>query len=266
MNNYNQADQQLHRLSQLLAKAGRTFLKQKDDDSHTNLAFNETKNRLETHPITDASGSDSVQLTLRLVDVCFEWIDDEGVTIRTISTAKKSIAEIEKQLESGAKSCGLKTEGFSDPMHYEIPEYHFQKQPVQLLSRLALNEWVYWRTKANEACRMLAKALNTDVTPRIWPHHFDTGSYIQYSDDLGIGFGLAIKDETIGSPYFYARTYQQNITDLFSDNIEVGELLSEPWNGAVLPLTNLLGEENDHQKSLLTTFCKSIIEAISRGN
>ncbi|MFT5886141.1 MAG: hypothetical protein ACI9IP_002605 [Arcticibacterium sp.] len=40
MTGYTQTDQQLHWLSQIIAKANRTYVPAEEDDSHTNLYFN----------------------------------------------------------------------------------------------------------------------------------------------------------------------------------------------------------------------------------
>ena len=46
MQRYPKVDQQIHLLSQLIAKANRTFVPKSEDDSHTNLFFDPLGNRI----------------------------------------------------------------------------------------------------------------------------------------------------------------------------------------------------------------------------
>lgn len=44
--NYNKTDHQVHLLSQIIAKFNRTYVAEKEDDSHTNLDFDPLGHRL----------------------------------------------------------------------------------------------------------------------------------------------------------------------------------------------------------------------------
>ncbi|MBO6524788.1 MAG: hypothetical protein JJ971_13235 [Balneolaceae bacterium] len=238
MNSYNQTDQRIHYLSQILAKTGRTFVEKKEDDSHTNLGFVPSTNWLETHWIESPKGK--IKLVLRITDFCILWLDEKGEAFQTISTVLKTQEEVEDQLKKGIKEAGLDPEGFSEPLHFEIPDYTFVGKPFQMINRHNLDEWTQWRTLANEACGKVLGILDAGVPIRIWPHHFDTGIYVQATDEPGIGFGLAMKDEMAGAPYFYMSGYP---SEGKLDYSEAPELTSGRWEitegfkGAILPLT-----------------------------
>ena len=240
MNNYIQADQQLHRLCQVMAKANRSFVPEKEDDSHTNLGFNTDKLQIEGRWIETAS--QRIRLILRLTDVCYVWQDEGEETIQTVSTAKKQMYDIEEQVAKTIQQQGLDMNAFKEPLHFEIPKYHFANQPVALLSRLALNEWIFWRTLANQSCAHLLEKLGAASEIRIWPHHFDTGIYIEPNEQVGIGFGLAMKDDKAGAPYFYATCYPKNGELGYSQApaLSTGEWHINDWKGAVLSLEKLL--------------------------
>ncbi len=227
-----------------MAKAGRTFVPTQADDSHTNITFNKEKDRIEGRWIDTPNGK--VMLVLRMIDVCYLWIDEKGATIQTVSTAKKHIREIEEQLIIGIEKMGLNSEGFTDTLHFEIPEYSFMKQPVQLLSMHAINEWKKWRGIANEACELLLHDLNKESEIRIWPHHFDTGIFVEISEDYGVGFGLAIKDEMVGAPYFYASCYLSERHAVYENmpDLNKGRWIVDGWMGAVLSLQDLKKESD----------------------
>ena len=60
--------------------------------------------------------------------------------------------------------------------------------------------------------------MNSEV--RIWPHHFDTGIYLEVNSKLGIGFGWAMADKMIDQPYFYFTPYGLNGHKLLTENLE----------------------------------------------
>ena len=89
---------------------------------------------------------------------------------------------------------------------------------------------------------------------RIWPHHFDTGIYVMATKQLGLGFGLAMKDAMVGAPYFYLSGYNQenpvsykNLNPLTHGKWETGE----QWNGAVLSLGALEGFSKEKAGSMI---------------
>lgn len=237
---YSQTDKRIHYLVQILAKAGRTFIEKRDDDSHTNLYFDSEKNWIETHPIDSSKGK--VKLVLRITDFCMLWIDAKEDTIQTASTVKKLQYEVEKQLEKGINEIGLDPDGFSNSMHYEIPEYSFLGQPFQMINKHQLDEWKAWRILGNEACEKVLRILDIDAPIRIWPHHFDTGIYVSASENLSIGFGLAMDDEIAGAPYFYMTGYPSKGILSYEDLPNLGQAqweTGEGFKGSILPITEL---------------------------
>lgn len=254
MNNYTQADQQLHRLCQIIAKANRAYISAKDDDSHTNLGFNPNRDRIEGRWIETENGK--IKLILRLTDVCFLWMDENGNDLQTVSTGKKHIVEIEHQLKKGLINTGLDSSRLLEPLHYKIPKYSFLHQPVALLSRLALNEWMHWRGLANESCEYLLKSFNQNLEIRIWPHHFDTAIYMDLNEKYGIGFGMAMKDDMVGSPYFYTTCFPKSGEADYSGikELDHGRWIVQKWNGAVLPMLDLEHQNKKVVMAIIKTF------------
>jgi hypothetical protein len=240
---YTALDQQLHQLSQVLAKANRSFIPAIEDDSHTNLAFDSLGKRIMGRWIH--STSNKIMLTYHLPSQNYEWINGNFQVLITIPSLDKTISQIESEIAITIAQLNLDASGYTLPMHYEIPEYSFKGQKVEAFSKNQLDTWMHYRLIANEACHALLEhlALNTEI--RIWPHHFDTGLYINVNSKLGIGFGLAMEDQMAGAPYFYMAGYglqnplsYNQLPTLSSGRWEIGP----HWNGAILPLTEL--EEN----------------------
>lgn len=254
--NYTQTDRRIHYLSQILAKAGRTFASKKEDDSHTNVSFNTAKNRIEGRWFDTPKGK--MMLVLRITDFCMIWMNEKEEAIQTVSTVKKLSSEIELQLEKGIAEMGLEQGGFSDPLHYEIPKYSFIDQPIQMINKHLLDEWKEWRALGNEACEKVLGILDVEGETRIWPHHFDTGIYVSANEKIGIGFGLAMEDDMAGAPYFYMSGYPnegsltyENLPDLGPGKWETGE----GFKGAILPI-----EDFEESKQALDTYIEKALE------
>lgn len=60
---------------------------------------------------------------------------------------------------------------------------------------------------ANTVSQHMLDNLQLESGICIWPHHFDSGIYIQETADLELGFGLAMKDTMVGEAYFYMSGY-----------------------------------------------------------
>jgi hypothetical protein len=93
----------------------------------------------------------------------------------------------------------------------------------------------------------------------IWPHHFDSGIYIQVKADLGLGFGLAMEDTMLGEAYFYMSGYggespisYQNLTQLSAGKWEIGE----HWKGAVLPTNTISDSSHEEAARVVHLFIK----------
>jgi hypothetical protein len=181
-------------------------------------------------------------LTLNLSSQNFEWINQKQEVLGLFKTIGKQIETIEKEVSSSLRSFGLEPNGFTDKLHYEIPEYSFMNDPVPEINENDVLEWANYRLLANEACSAILTTLGVDGEIRIWPHHFDTGIYVNANENISIGFGLAMEDQMAGAPYLYMSGYPTNGKLDFN---EVTELpfgrweISEHWNGAILPLTEL---------------------------
>ena len=183
-----------------------------------------------------------IMLTLNLTNQSFEWIDQKQKVWGMFPTAGKLPADIENEISASMAGLGLNAVGFTQKMHYDIPEYGFMNEPIPEMSEEDLLEWANYRLLANEACAAILTTLGVTGEIRIWPHHFDTGIYVAANENMGIGFGLAMEDQMAGAPYLYMSGYPTSGTLDFSSVTELpfGRWeLSEYWNGAIMPLNEL---------------------------
>lgn len=240
MQEYIKTDQQLHWLSQVLAKAGRAFVPEKPDDSHTNLYFDPLAGKLCSRWIE--KDKQKFMLTLNLASMQFEWVDRYFDVKQSTSALGKSMEELEKEVAVFPGSLGLPSEKIYEALHFEIPDYGFDSIAQKDISEEGIRQWKFFRYLANLTSLDFLGFLQAENEIRIWPHHFDTGVYAQLTPGFGIGFGLAMEDSMAGQPYFYLVGYASD-GQLQYKNLPAPEtgkwITGDNWNGAILPLGEL---------------------------
>lgn len=167
----------------------------------------------------------------------------------SIAVAGKNLIQFKAAIKNFLTSQGIETAGYDKPMHYAIPDYDLPEFLPSPFDPKPFESWVEMRSLANVACNRLAGYFQLFDEPRIWPHHFDTGIYLQVLEQLGIGFGLAMKDKMVGDAYFYLAAYASNIQFDFkaADSLDAGFWIAAGgWKGAVLPI-NLLQEVSSNK-------------------
>jgi len=241
MQAYNKTDQAVHALSQVIAKFNRTYVPQKEDDSHTNFYFDAISSRL--YGRWAKADKQAYCLVLNVEYFEFQLINEDRRSIFEISIHNKTIPELEKKIAEFLPEVGFKKEGFQDEMHYEIPEYDFIDTSFTHWKDNEIKAWKAIRSLANDACHWMKSHVMADGEIRIWPHHFDTGVYIEPNAKRGLGFGLAMKDPMVGEAYLYYSGYGLDGTSIQYSDLPVLDWgrweVTEKWKGAVLPISDL---------------------------
>lgn len=263
MTAYTRTDQQLHVLCQLIAKANRNYVPAKEDDSHTNLYFDNLGNRITGRWIDSKEGA--ILMCLNLKEQVFEFINQSATVIDSVSIINRSITDIEVQIESILPSLGFDPSGFRTDLHFEIPRYHFAEHPMEPFDQNGLQSWIKYRAMANTVCWQLMGYAQVIMEIRIWPHHFDTGIYFRAKKDLGIGFGLAMEDEMAGAPYFYLTAYPDDGEIQYANLPEAAGWrwqISDQWKGAILPLSVLENQSIIETNNLLNNYITTVYKWI----
>jgi len=240
MQAYNDIDQRLHLLSQVITKANRTYVPPQNDDSHTNLYYDALGSRIVGRWIKTPKGQ--LMLSLNLSNFQFEWMNSSLQKVKQFDISGKTILEVEQEISDHLDIIGLDPKGFTDKLHYDIPSYPFAAEIIQEMNESDLTEWKHYRNMANQACALLLGHIQIEGELRIWPHHFDTGIYVVTGDGMGVGFGLAMQDSLLDDPYFYMSGYPAKGSLKFENlpNLTEGKWInSDNWKGAVLPLIDL---------------------------
>ena len=259
MKQYINTDQQIHWMCQVITKTNRSFVPKKKDDSHTNLYYDVLGNRITGRWIDTINGK--LLLTLNLSTLQFEWLGSSYLKIKSFNTIGKKIDEIEKEIEAYLPELGLSPLGFTDKLHFDIPEYNFTNDDIQPINDYGIKLWKHYRHLANHACELFTGHLQITAETRIWPHHFDTGIYVTTENGMGLGFGLAMQDSLMDVPYFYLSGYPAK-GSLTYDNLPSltkGKwIISEGWKGAVLPLSVLIQSPFANQIETVSNFMAEV--------
>lgn len=249
MQGYNHIDQHIHQLSQIITKANRTFVPKQADDSHTNLYFDSIARRVYGRWINAEKGN--IILALNLQSFSFEWINDALKVIQIHSIQGKTSSKIEQSIADALPEIGLRAKDFRNDLHFKISEYPFLNEPFSNFEAKDLTQWEHYRSLGNKACFALLGLLQATSEIRIWPHHFDTGIYVEPNKNVGFGFGLAMEDSMVGIPYFYFSGNELNghaIDYNIVPELTFGHwIINHHWKGAVLPLPDL---EKDNSKTI----------------
>jgi len=240
MQEYAKTDQTLHQLSQVLAKANRTFVPKEEDDSHVNLYYDHLGSRILGRWINTSRGQ--IMLGLNLSDYVFVWYDSSFKELKKYPISGRTTIEIEVEIEQDLSSLDLKKEGFRNELHFDIGIYPFKDNVFSVVDKSGLKSWMHYRNLANKASLQILGTLQQSSEIRIWPHHFDTGVYALVPDKIGIGFGLAMEDMLAEAPYFYIVGYPNKGVLDYSETtaLSLGKWITrESWQGAILPINEL---------------------------
>lgn len=239
MQAYNRTEQAIHQLCQSLAKFGRSFSTAKEDDSHTNLQFDLLGEKVWAR--WALLGDQAYSLALSLSDQHFILYDKDYREVASFAATGKTQAVLEQEIAQYlSRQLGADGSSFLRELHYALPDYDTKTKKIQAWDQDCLGQWMRYRQLASQACNLLAAHFNRAAEVRIWPHHFDTGVYMEANAKTGIGFGLAIADTMLAEAYFYYSVYGLNGKDIDYTSaapLPVGRwIINEYWKGAVLPV------------------------------
>ncbi len=238
----------IHIAGQYLATASISFLEPKDDDSHTNLGW--INDALHTHALSKANDI----LTLDYRSFSLIWTNDSGFR-EELPLDQKTHRTIIEWIASTSIKAGIH-KSYAYNLHYELP-YEAITDDFQFIkpSDFDIEQLIKNRQLAQTALENALKIFSPEAPIRIWPHHFDTGSFFMTSDDLGIGLGMAIPDTMINDFYLYVSGYNGHESIVLSPNtsIDLGTYYSEGWKGIALAVSGITIED-------ATSFYKEAIQ------
>ena len=217
---------QLHWASQLLSAAADAKVAKADDDSHSNLGWNESTNQLE--------GRADVSLDVSK----FAIVHNDNSFSLTDSTLADGLKWLSESLQSE-----IKLRDYDMPEHAVSSGSKFNPNPEHL------SVVADWYTFAQ-------KTLNSQGELRVWPHHFDLGFWKPGAiEGKSIGGGFSPGDNYYDQPYFYINPYGVEKPDTLSE-LAHGQW-TDHWFGAVLTAEEIQQGEPD---AIATKFTNQAIE------
>ena len=225
-----------HIAAQYLATVSISFLDKKDDDSHTNLGWKD--GALHTHPLSE----DGCILSLDYTSFSLIWRNDLGYT-KSISLDGKKHSEIVHWIRQTSLKAKYRSV-YEYKLHYDLP---YEKITSDYIHKKPASEEIQQLiAQRNIAQQALEEALKgRDISIRIWPHHFDSGSFFIANNEVGIGLGMAIPDNMINDFYLYVSGYKGHDGIEIPSSLEIkkGNYYNDRWKGIALAVSGISVDE-----------------------
>jgi len=239
----NDALQQQHYAVQLIAMAGRHLIPQQADDSNTNMQY---------FPAEELMVGNSLEhgyhVAVKLTNMYLMVLDKDYQLVKQFTLEGKTMKKSSQKLKDALWSLNVDVSNFKEELHYEIPRHPLAKKEVFIINNIGdFIENAAYRNNAEIILNEISETFKLQEAIKVWPHHFDTGSYIPVtSNEKGeliqsIGLGFAIADAMVKEPYYYLSFWSAKpIKELEKpEALTVGKWMTPKWNGAVLKLSDI---------------------------
>ena len=180
-------------------------------------------------------------MTISISSFSLIWLKD-GEVVAEYRADGKTKEEILHWVHNQVKEADLDASKLHYIDHYEVPVHPVDEgAPFIMPESDILTAWMTHRTNANAMLAELNRLVGKESTIRIWPHHFDTGTYYPFGDKKSIGAGWAIGDAMCEYPYLYIYPWNADETVDLSDvpTLNAGRWMTDGWIGALLPLDEM---------------------------
>ncbi len=222
----------LHLIAQYLAAANMSFTDAKPDDSHTNLGWQ--NGSLITHSLNN----NGLLLAFNYSSYSLTWLNANRQI--TFPLEGKAHQQVLVWLKRSALQVGLE-DPYNYDFHYDLPYSIDSVSPFNKPAVDKLATFADRRSTANKVMLQFLENIELDAPIRIWPHHFDSGGYLELPWGLGMGFGLAIADNVVDNFYFYIGFYEDHEPILPSElpKLTHGQWKEKGFVGAVFEFSEM---------------------------
>lgn len=245
---WHEALQQQHYAAQLLALTGKHLIPQEADDSNTNARY-----LAETEMLAGNKLTNGLRLGLKLTSLELQLLDSGDQPQQTLPLAGLTFDEAFETMKKLLQKSGVDTAALVNQLHFEIPDHALAHS-----ARFAVSNPQYFKENArvrHDIEIVLREAVSgfSEAAPvRVWPHHFDTGTFIPLATNAkggvtkSIGLGWAIPDTMIDEPYFYLSFWSEDDGKISNDftPLPAGAWMMPGWNGAVLRHSEILQKQS----------------------
>ncbi len=189
-----------------------------------------------------------------------------------IEVACQTKIEAFDNMKNKLSGLGIDVSELSMQLHYEIPGHELDGKAAFFMdSEPHIRENIYYRHNAEIVIAEAASKFPNADPVRIWPHHFDTGSFvpIEHNEAGGvsrsIGLGFGIPDSMVDEPYYYLSYWSEAPVEDFSKLPEpdAGEWIRTGWNGGIVRNSDILKISSaEGQQEFVESFFNSGIEIL----
>lgn len=260
---------QIHHAAQFVSLMGNSLLPKTPDDAQSNMEWVSSKHAIVGRDIELDKG---IRVGLLYHPFELHVFDANLDTIEYINLGGETKKEVLNWLRSIVKALGGPPDQIKAITHFEIPHHAVDEgHPFEIQNLVYHQEMAKFRSNADFILKEFTEKFGHNAEVRVWPHHFDSGSYIPLEfDDKGaitkaLGLGMAIADHVVDEYYFYithsAKKDQINYNNLPTLDGE-GQWTIDKWVGATLPISRLLDASSEtEQYAMASAFFKSGINA-----
>jgi hypothetical protein len=260
---------QQHHAAQFIALAGRYLIPQQPDDSNTNMQYSAYREWVMGNELPG-----DLRMTLHLSDLKLCIIDTQENCRSEIDLPGLNKQEVFMKLKQLLVELKLDVSPFKNELHYTLPEHDLDKGAAfSAGDQRSIQENIFYRHNAEIVIASIASNFKKAEPVRIWPHHFDTGSFIPLKFNAkggiskSIGLGWAIPDEMVKEPYYYLSFWSEDPVEDFNSlpNPDAGEWIKSGWHGGVFRNSDILKISSaSGQKTFVESFFNSGITLLSK--
>jgi hypothetical protein len=235
---------QQHRAAQFIALAGRHLILQQPDDSNTTMEYLPDQEWLIGN---DLPGGLRMVLQLSGLKLCF--VDRDKNCQSEISLAGLNKQQVFEWLKQSLAESNLDVSALKNELHYTLTGHELDRDAeFSIGDRESIQENIYYRHNAEIVITGMASNFEKAEPIRIWPHHFDTGTFIPFRFNTkggisrSIGLGWALPDDMVNEPYYYLSFWSEDSVEDFNalPGLEAGEWIRSGWHGAVAKNTDII--------------------------
>jgi hypothetical protein len=258
---------QQHHAALIIALAGKTLIQPQSDDSHTNMEFLADRVWLMGNSLP---GGLHMALQIEELKLCI--VDQELNINREIPLVGFNKQQVFEQMKKSLADLDLDVTPLINDLHYTLPDHKLDRNALfSKGDRGSIKENTRYRHNAGIVIPILASKFEKAEPVRIWPHHFDTGTFIplRYNANGGIsrsiGLGWATPDDLVNEPYYYLSFWSEDPVEDFNalPNLEAGEWIRSGWTGAVARNSDIIKLSSaGGQQTLVETFFQSGIDLL----
>ena len=230
--------------AQFIAMAGRHLIKQRDDDSNTSMVFDPERQSLIGEILPN-----NTQLQLDLSNLTLSLFRKDSLPAPGVQMIGLTSEAVFSKFSHMLKYEGINIDNLKNNLHYDLPDHDLLHDSVFKDDDPALiRENIAYRHNAEFVLNHIISGYKHADQVRIWPHHFDTGTFIPLNWDSSgktsrsVGLGWAIPDGMVEEPYYYLSIWAEDPLELSANMpaLEAGQWMMPGWNGAVLKLSEIL--------------------------